>query len=53
VKKPKLSAPLKRPAIKGKTRTFKFNTPNAGSILDLGESTMIESAIRKATGGRK
>ena len=53
MKKTKSSAPPKRKASKGKTRIFRFTTPTAGSILDLGESTMIESAIRKATGGAK
>ena len=49
----KISTAPKRQATKGKIRTFRFTTPTAGSILDLGESTMIESAIRKATGGAK
>ena len=49
----KLSAAPKRKATKGKTRKFKFNTPNAASILDLGESSMIDNAIRKAQGGAK
>ena len=49
----KISTAPKRKANKGKTRKFKFNTPNAGRILDLGETAMIESAIRKATGGAK
>ena len=49
----KISAAPKRKASKGKTRTFRFNTPNAGRILDLGETAMIDIAIRKATGGAK
>ena len=49
----KISAPPKRKSTKGKTRKFKFNTPGAGSILDLGESSMIDTAIRKAQGGAK
>ena len=53
MKKTKSSAPPKRQATKGKTRTFKFTTPNAGGILDLGETAMIATAIRKATGGTK
>jgi hypothetical protein len=51
VRKTKSSALPKRRANKSKIRKFKFNTPTAGSILDLGESSMIESAIRKAQGG--
>ncbi len=53
MKQTKSTAPPKRRANKGKVRKFKFNTPNAGSILDLGETAMIESAIRKAQGGSK
>ena len=53
MKKTKLSAPPKRKANKGKVRKFKFNTPNAGSILDLGETAMIATAIREAQGGAK
>ena len=51
MKQTKSTAPPKRKANKGKVR--KFNTPNAGSILDLGETAMIEIAVRKATGGSK
>ncbi len=53
MKQTKSTAPLKRRASKAKIKTFKFNTPNAGSILDLGETSMIEIAIRKAQGGSK
>ena len=51
MKRTKISAPPKRKSTKGKIR--KFNTPGAGSILDLGETAMIDIAIRKATGGTK
>ena len=53
MKKTKISAAPKRKANKAKIKTFKFNTPSAGSILDLGETSMINNAIRKATGGSK
>ena len=53
MKKTKISAAPKRKANKGKTRKFKFTTPNAGRILDLGETAMIDNAIRKAQGGAK
>ncbi len=53
MKQTKSTAPPKRRANKGKVRKFKFNTPNAGNILDLAESAMIASAIRKAQGGAK
>ena len=49
----KISAAPKRKANKGKVRKFKFNTPGAGRILDLGETAMIATAIRKAQGGTK
>jgi hypothetical protein len=51
VRKTKSSALPKRRA--NKIRKFKFNTPSAGSILDLGETAMIDNAIRKAQGGAK
>ncbi len=53
MKKTKISAAPKRRANKGKITKFKFTTPNAGGILDLGESAMIDNAIRKAQGGTK
>ena len=53
MKQTKSTAPPKRKANKGKIRKFKFNTPSAGSILDLGETAMIDNAIRKAQGGSK
>jgi hypothetical protein len=53
VKKTEISSPPKRKASKAKIKTFRFNTPSARSIIDLGESAMIESAIRKAQGGTK
>ena len=53
MKKTEISSPPKRKASKAKIKTFKFNTPSAGSILDLGETAMIDNAIRKATGGSK
>jgi hypothetical protein len=38
---------------KAKTYHFQLTTPGSGSVLDVAEDAMIDSAIRKATTGGK
>jgi hypothetical protein len=41
----------KRKRTKAKTYHFQLTTPGSGSVLDVAENAMIDSAIRKATTG--
>lgn len=43
----------RRKRTSAKTYNFKLTTPGSGSVLDVAENAMIDSAIRKATGGTR
>jgi hypothetical protein len=49
-KKPLKQRP-RRKRTKAKTHHFKLTAPGSGSVLDVAETAMIDSAIRKATTG--